>query len=256
MAGEKKAGGTSGGKGNFLALALLILSLVLLAGCISSTSDPNAPASGPLVDKGKEFAQGAFGPLFSIFNFFGFGISGAEDLLQFFAAFILISFTISQISPENSQVASFIVSTLLIGFLQFLLKLDWYTFLVHFAPAVFCYFVTCDILGFFSLLTQRTSKWVGFFVMILIFWTDSTMFYEEGAFSFFFNKFFGSVYTDWFNPYTLIITVTILTITRSFVVVSGSLKALAARKYQAAFRSGAGYAQHELIRGGQVGGGV
>ncbi|MFH0961661.1 MAG: hypothetical protein V1820_03190 [archaeon] len=254
MGGAIKKG--KGTLGKILILSVLLFSGLLLAGCISASSDPNAPASGELVDKGKEFAQGTFGPLFSVFNFFGVGISNTADLLQFFAAFILISFTISQISPENSQIASFIVSVMLIGFIQFLLKLDWYTFLIHFAPAVFCYFVTCDILGFFSLISQRTAKWVGFFVMILIFWTDATMFYEEGAFSFFFSKFFSSVYSKWLNPYTIITGVILLTVARSFVVVSGSLKALAARKYQAAFRSGSGYAQQELIRSGQLGGGV
>ncbi len=209
---------------------------------------PPGAASTPLVDKGKDFASTVLGDLFAVLGFFNVGTGTALGIIQFFAAFTLVYFVITQMNPGNSQLTAFIGTLFAVGGVGIFVKLDWYSFLIHFAPAALAFLIVFDAMSFIGVISQRTAKWIAFMSMSLVFWTDY-VYFENGIFGHFFNRIFGQTYAYLANPVTIIVAAIFLTLARMFVVMSSSMRSEAAREAQLAFEKAAGHLQSEMMKG-------
>jgi hypothetical protein len=233
MAGDKK--------GKALGFSVLLFSLL---------SPVFAAANTELVDLGKGFANDVIGPLLAPLAAFGFNASTGYDLIQFFAAFVMIYFVITQMRPDASPLMSAFITVIFLGGIHFFIKLDWYTMLVHLAPAALAFLVMHDALSFIGVISERTAKWVAFMSMVLVFWTDYAYFVSDnGIFGYFFSRIFGTTYSYFANPITLIIAALLITGVRIFAIVTGSMKQEAARQYQLAYEHGAKYLQQKVVSG-------
>ena len=147
-----------------------------LAFLLALLSPAFAAADTALVAKGQDFANGALGWLLKPLSSFGFGASNGFGLIEFFAAFLIIYFVMSQVFSGSSPLVNSFSSILLLLLIHAIIKLDWYTFLIHLAPSILAFMVVGDALGFVGVISNRTAKWIAFMSMILVFWTDYAYF--------------------------------------------------------------------------------
>lgn len=206
-------------------------------------------ASTELVSKGNSFANELFGPLFAFLAPLGFGVDSALTFIQFLAAFTMIFFLLQQMSPQTPQLAGFVITVLATGVINFFIRIDWYLFLIHFSPALLTFFLSMDVLGLFSFLKERTAKWVAFFSMIMVFFTDYAYFTEQGILGYFFSRIFGTSYAVVASPVVLIIAALFLTFTRMIGVLAGSMKTESARQYQLLAHKQAKLLEQAILQG-------
>lgn len=227
----------------FVSLALLLL----LAPAYSASS---GAANTDLVSKGRGFADELFGPMFKILEPFGFGADNQYSMIQFLAAFTLIFFLMKEMTPGTSDFAAFIATMLGAGAINLVFRLDWYTFLIHFSPALLMFFFIQDILARFSFMFRSTAKWIALFGMILVFYTDYALFTDNGVFGFFFNKLFGEGYSFFLEPWSIILFALLTTFARVAGLVEKVFKSESANQYRRQMQVAVNIIPQEVVKGG------
>jgi|GEM_PF-7024919 len=228
----------------FFSLALLFL---LAPAAYSATS---GAANTDLVSKGRGFADELFGPMLKLLEPLGFGADNPYSMIQFLAAFTLIFFLVKEMTPGTSDFAAFTATLIGAGAINLVFRLDWYTFLIHFSPALLMFFFLQDILARFSFMFRSTSRWIALFGMILVFYTDYALFTDNGVFGFFFNKLFGQGYSIFLEPWSIIIFALLATLVRVAGLVEKVFKSESANQYRRQMQAAVNIIPQEVVKGG------
>lgn len=240
---------------NRAAILLLVAALLLLPVLAAPLDSASSPADTELVNKGRDYARDMFSPFFGIFTLLNVSIDSAAGAIQFISAFIMIFFVLFYLSGSKdggqppSPLSAFLGSVLAVGVLQFILRMDWYAFLVHASPAILAFMITKDLVNWIPVVRERTANWVGFFVMTIVFFTDYTLYAGSGGgiYSYFFGRFFGATYSVFMSPVTLIVVALLLTMYRIAFMVLGVMRTQTAQKYQRWFEGQQGHLQKKFM---------
>lgn len=137
--------------------ALVVLAvLVLLFGPVVSQAESEK-------QQGTEFAKQFLWPILTLFSFKKpISIGSPAELLNFFSAFILIYFLLSNILSSGG-VGTVITCLLIVGYMEFVIVLDWYDFFIDIAPAIVAYFLSYDIVSMMATVTERNVKLISLF---------------------------------------------------------------------------------------------
>ncbi len=137
--------------------ALVVLAvLVLLFGPVVSQAESEK-------QQATEFAKQFLWPILTLFSFKKpISIGSPAELLNFFSAFILIYFLLSNVISSGG-VGTVIAGLLIVGYMEFVIVLDWYYFFIDIAPAIVAYFLSYDIVSMMATVTERNAKLISLF---------------------------------------------------------------------------------------------
>lgn len=138
----------------FFVLAVLMV-LLIVGPVLSQVEDEKA--------QGTDFARQFLWPILTLFSFKKpISIGSPAELLNFFSAFILIYFLLSNI-VSSGGVGTVITCLLIVGYMEFVIVLDWYDFFIDIAPAIVAYFLAYDIVSMMATVTERNVKLISLF---------------------------------------------------------------------------------------------
>lgn len=114
-------------------------------------------------ESGRDFAREMLWPIFSLFSFTEpISLIGAANILNFFAAFLLVYFLVGNLL-SSSGVQAVLVSLLIVSYIGFFLVLNWYDFFIDTSPAILVYFLVYDMVSMMATVTVRNVKLMALF---------------------------------------------------------------------------------------------
>lgn len=137
------------------AIAVIILAVFLPMASSPALADEKA--------SGRDFAREMLWPIFSLFSFKEpINIMGAANILNFFAAFLLVYFLVGNLL-SSSGVQAVLVSLLIVSYIGFFLVINWYDFFIDMSPAILVYFLVYDMVSMMATVTVRNVKLMALF---------------------------------------------------------------------------------------------
>lgn len=186
--------------------ALAALMLLLVSPVVSDIESEKA--------QGKDFANQFLWPILALFSFKApISIDNPAELLNFFSAFILIYFLMGSVLSSGG-LGTVLTSLLIVGYMEFVIVLDWYDFFIDIAPAIAAYFLSYDMVSMMATVTERNVKLISLFV----FGTTYFMKPARELFDSFFRQIFS--YMTWGAGLAFVILIVIL---RMAAVVIGAM---------------------------------
>lgn len=197
--------------------ALFVLAvLILLFGPVASQVESEK-------QQGTDFAKEFLWPLLTLFSFkTPISIGDPAELLNFFSAFILVYFLMSNVLSSGG-VGAVIISLLMVGYLDFVLVLDWYDFFIDMAPAIVAYFLAYDLVSMTATVTERNVKLISLFVLGVTYFMKPT----RTLFDSFFRSTFS--YMTWGAGMAFVILIAILRMASVVISAMRTSTALQAR---------------------------
>lgn len=198
------------------AVLVVLASLVLLLGPVVSQAESEK-------QQGTDFAKQFLWPILTLFSFKKpISISNPAELLNFFSAFILIYFLMSNILSSGG-VGAVITSLLIVSYLDFVVALDWYAFFIDIAPAIVAYFLAYDVVSMMATVTERNVKLISLFVLGTTYFLKPT----RELFDTFFRQTFS--YMTWGAGLAFVIMIALLRMASVVVSAMHTSTALQAR---------------------------
>lgn len=198
------------------AVLFVLAVLILLFGPVVSQVESEK-------QQGTEFAEEFLWPILALFSFKkSIDIGSPAELLNFFAAFILIYFLMSNILSSGG-VGAVITSLLIVSYLELVLVLDWYVFFIDVAPAIVAYFLAYDMVSMMATVTERNVKLISLFVFGVTYFMKPT----RAIFDSFFRSTFS--YMTWGAGVAFVILIAILRMASVVISAMHTSTALQAR---------------------------
>ena len=178
--------------------------------------------------KGQQLAEDLLGPyLWLIFQNNIIYLNSPDQIIQFFASFVLVFFFISQLYNADRLYTGIMTLVVLIV-LQKIFIINWVAFLVDIAPAILVFMLVRDLTAFTLSVSERTALYLGLFGFAITFWFHPTRTVFENT--------FGEIYSWTVGPVFFVIIIFIV-IARMFSTVAKATQTVAASDARRQFSS-------------------